>query len=85
MPLFIMLKTCTNACTLKYVGDDLAEATRQAFRLSKSFRVAAYVLNSQQVVNMFADQKDKLREWVEGHVRGEITLFLPLNFKKFLR
>lgn len=82
MPLFIMLKKCTNACTLRYAGDDLAKATERAFRLSKQLRVTSYVLNVQQVDNMFADQKDKLHGW---HLRDEITLFLPHNFKKFLR
>ena len=85
MPLFIMLKKCTNTCTLQYAGDDLDKATERAFRLSKQLRVTSYVLNNKQVANMFADQKDKLHEWWEVCCRGEITLFLPLNFKKFLR
>ena len=86
MPLFIMLKKCANTCTLRYAGEDLDKATEWAFKLSKNFRVTSYVLNGQQVVNMFVDQKDKLREWAdEEHWQGEITLFLPTNFKKFLR
>lgn len=84
MPLFIMLKKCTNACTLRFAGDDFEKATQNAYRLSKELRIASYVLDADQVRNIFADQIKTLNEQQPDKLKGEIALRLPLNFKKFL-
>ena len=84
MLLFIMLKKCTNACTLQYAGDDLENATYNAYNLSKRFRVASYILNQEQVENIFSAQMDKIHDWIQEKCVGELALSLPLNFKKYL-
>lgn len=79
-----MLKKCTNACTLRYAGKDLENATQYAYKLSKRYKVASYVLDSEQVRHIFANQADKLHDWNLNQSNDEIALSLPLNFKKFL-
>lgn len=85
MTLFIMLKKCSNACALRCVRKDFNQATQEAYWLSKRYRVASYVLDAEQVRNIFSDQVDKLHDWCLKNFDGEIALSLPLNFKKFLR
>lgn len=83
--LFIMLKKCSNACTLRYAGTDFNAATHEAYQISNRMRIATYVLNFEQVKTIFGQyQNNELHEWMQSGFKSELALELPLNFKKHL-
>lgn len=82
---FLMIKRCSNACTLSYYGDNYSRAVDSAQTFSRRLRLATYVLTKDQVLEIFKSQIEKLKAWC-SNPKSEAFCYLelPSNFKKFL-
>lgn len=82
---FLMIKRCSNACTLSYYGNNFSSAVNSAQRFSRELRLATYVLTKEQVLEIFKSQMEKLTAWRSNPKPDAFCyLELPSNFKKFL-